>query len=104
MYSVSRLFAPADGWFASEAAVGPVVVVEVWPLLQRVCPGLVGGEGLPVGPAFLEGAVEAFGFAVVPGVAGFYQDMFSAQSGEGALEVAGDPVGEGVVGHDPRHG
>lgn len=47
---------------------------------------------MPVGPAFLEGAVEAFRFSVLPGVAGFDQDVFGAQSGEG------------VVGHDPLHG
>ena len=52
---------------------------------------------MPVGPSVLEGAVEAFCFAVAPGVAGFDQDVFGAQLGEGVLEVAGKPVGESVV-------
>jgi hypothetical protein len=44
-----------------------------WCLIRR--------EWLAVGPAFLEGAVEAFCFAVLPGMAGFDQDVFRVQCG-----------------------
>ena len=43
--------------------------------MQGIGAGLVRVENLPVGPAFLQGAVEPFGFAVLPRMAGLDQDV-----------------------------
>lgn len=56
-------------------------VVEVQPVVK--CGGalVVAGVDLVVGPFGLQGAVEAFDFAVLPGAVRFDQDVFSAEGG-----------------------
>lgn len=41
-------------------------------------PGVVAGEGLPVGPLGLQGAVEALDFAVLPWAVGSDELVFGA--------------------------
>ena len=77
---------------------GVVVVVESG--CVGVAVFLVGGEGSPVGPSFLQGAVEAFGFAVLSGRVWSGQDVCCLERGEHGLEVAGVTVVQRVVGHD----
>ena len=79
-------------------ASGVVVVVE--PGCEGVAVFLVRGEGSPVGPSFLRGVVEAFGFAVLSGRVWLGQDVCCLECGERGLEVAGVTVVQRVVGHD----
>ena len=78
-----------------------MVVVEVLPGLQGIGAVLVGGEDLPVGPALLQGAVEPFGFTVLPEMAGLDQDVLCTQTGQHGLEIVGEPVSERAIGHHP---
>ena len=72
----------------------------VEPGLECVASVLVRGEWVPVGPVLLHGAVEAFGFAVLPWAVRAGQDVFRVEYVQGVLEVVGSTVVEGVVGHD----
>jgi hypothetical protein len=65
------------------------VVVEVWPSGQGLCAVVAGVVGILVGPAFLQGAVEPFGLAVLPGAAGFRAPVFGAEIRHGLGEVRG---------------
>src|SRR5690606_5577357 len=64
----------------------------------------VGVPGLGVGEFGEQGAVEAFGFAVGPGAAGF--DVAAAQPEGGADRgpAGAAAVDKGVVGQDSQHG
>ena len=85
-------------------ACGGGVVSGVVVVVESGCVGvavfLVGGEGLPVGPSFLRGVVEAFGFAVLSGRVWSGQDVCCLECGEHGLEVVGVRVVQRVVGHD----
>jgi hypothetical protein len=64
---------------ACEGVVSPLVVVVLEPWLQGLGARVVGGEDLPVGPFGLEGSVESFDFAVVPGAVGSNGDVFGSE-------------------------
>ena len=72
-----------------------VVGVEPWG--KRVGAVGVGGEGLPVGPFDLQGAVESLDFAVLPGAMGPDELVCDAPLVQECANVAGEPVGEVVV-------
>lgn len=48
---------------------------------------LVRLEHLPIGPAFLQGAVERFRFAVLPGMEGVDQDVPGTECGQHRVEI-----------------
>ncbi len=58
---------------------------------------------MPVGPAFLQGPVKAFSFAVLPRMPWLDQDVLGLQAGQHGLEVFGEPVSERVIRHYPFH-
>ena len=79
-------------------AASSVVVLE--PGCQGCGAFVVAGEGLAVGPFGEQGAVEAFGFPVLPGAVRLDEDLFDAASFSADL-AQGPAVGPGVVGHQP---
>lgn len=75
-----------------------VVVLEPW----RKCgvPVVAAGEDLPVGPFGLQGAVEAFGFAVGPRAVGLDEALHCSEVCHGLTERGGVAGSEGVIGDD----
>jgi hypothetical protein len=94
----------ADGRVASEGAVASVIVVVVEPGCKGVGPVVVAGEHARVGPLDLEGPVEAFDFAVLPGAVRSDEFVFDVVSGEQGGEGVGAGVAPVIVGHDRGDG
>lgn len=70
------------GGVACEGGVSPSVVVVVEEVWQSGSTFVVAGEDLPVGPFRLQGAVEAFNFAVLPRTVGADELVGDAVAGE----------------------
>jgi hypothetical protein len=85
---------------ASEGVVAPLVVVVLEPWLQGLGACVVGGEDLPVGPFGLEGLVESFDFAVLPGAVGSDGDVFGSELCDDGGNGMALGVAVVVVGHD----
>lgn len=47
---------------------------------------------MPIGPAILQGVVEAFGFSVLPRMVGLVQDLLGVKHGENPLEIHRESV------------
>jgi hypothetical protein len=62
--------------------------------------GLVAGEGLPVGPFCLQGAVEPLDLAFEPGAVGSDDSLDGAEAGDRGPECGRVAVGESFVGDD----
>ena len=74
-----------------------VVVVEPW--CQGCAALVVADEHLTVCPFGLQGPVEAFHFAVLPGTVRFDRDVFGSELFEHVPEVVAAGVAPVVVGH-----
>ena len=77
-----------------------MVVVVIEPGLERFGAFGVGGVDALVGPFSLEGPVEPFDFAVLPGAVGPDGGVVGSDCGEGSSEGAAFRIGPVVVGHD----
>jgi hypothetical protein len=79
--------------------VAPSSVVVLEPGCKRCGAVCVGEEDVPVGPFGLQGAVEAFDLAVLPGAVRL--DELLPDPVRGADLAQREPVGPGVVGDEP---
>ena len=85
---------------ASECAVASLSVVFGEPGGKCFGSLSVGVEDAAVGPLGLQGAVEAFDLAVLPGAVRFDELVPSPEGGYSRGEVVGAAVAEVVVGQD----
>ena len=76
-------------------------VVEVQPGLKGCCSFGAGGEDLPVGPLDLDGAVESFDLAVLPGAGGLMVMCWAPISAM-AWAKSRDRMEAGGSGHENR--
>ena len=72
-----------------------VVVVQPWG--KGISSGLVAGEGLAVGPVGLQGAVEPFDLAVLPGAVGPDEHVSDPPNGQDFPDRGGAGVGQVVI-------
>src|SRR4029077_2496217 len=86
---------------SSEGGVGSSSVVVLEPGVEGVGACGVRVVAAPGGPFGLQGAVEAFDFAVGPGAVRADVALLRAERGDGVAERGGAAVGERVVGEHP---
>src|SRR5262249_58031335 len=89
----------ADRREASEGAVASPSVVVVEPWDKRGGSFVVGGEDVPVCPFGLQGSVEPFDFAVLPGAVRPDEHMGDRMGLEQRRKVEAAGVAPVVVGH-----
>jgi hypothetical protein len=93
----------ADGWFAAECGVGPVVIVDVLPSVEGTPAGGFAAVGAGVGPFEEHGALVAFDLPVGAGPVRAGSLVHDAGLGEHAAPEAGS-VARSIVGQHAAYG